>query len=474
MNVAVTGGVFIDNKGFEWCYRRQGVLAAVNEDLSQDDSDIEGFFKIEKICRYMPPWEAFCHPKCGFYQDFYQVRWGHPYSLMDYGQCECGCPDLVGATWEPDECLPSCLDRFRIQVKHTWHSEQLQQEMRRKRKLDSPPGSTAKRQSLRRDGEPLQKDLLRLSVGHDLVILASESLANIREGWPTRPEEYPPGFGVASPPGCCCGPGFENCDCMDDMRPQRKSETHKAWLEEPARTSAVQAAMDSFSQQSAFVRRHGNGRMLCYFETVEKYMYRSLQPQARAALDMASAIQQALKQICSNIPLQALASGSDAVFLPASAFAQESLDLMPLLVSATLEDGTALPAWLRVDAVSGQLSVAHAPSRFAEIRLKVKFQYAASVTSATDFICTISASVPHRGSATPWAKALPAVIDSFSPSKCAIHSQIRALIQERLLKVYDFRTRAPRDVSLKRCLDVLLRCLRMLRSASVANLTVKA
>merc|ERR1711865_410815 len=107
--------------------------------MSGSAAEIEGFFKIDKLCKYMPPWEAFCHPKCGYYQDFYQVQWSHPFSEIDYGQCENGCSDLIGATWEPDECLPACLDRFRVQAKRAWHTQQLELERPLKRALDTFP-----------------------------------------------------------------------------------------------------------------------------------------------------------------------------------------------------------------------------------------------------------------------------------------------------------------------------------------------
>merc|ERR1740117_1411778 len=107
---------------------------------------MEGYFKIGTICQYMPPWEAFCHPKCGYYQDFYQVRWSHPYSEVDYAQCENGCVDVLGSTWEPDECLPPCLDPLRIQAKRSWHAQQLEREGKKKREFETTGQVKVKRQ----------------------------------------------------------------------------------------------------------------------------------------------------------------------------------------------------------------------------------------------------------------------------------------------------------------------------------------
>lgn len=462
IDVSLTGATFIDNKGRESHYRRDHVLEGAKEEVGEDNL-VEGFFKIEKICRYMPPWEAFCHPKCGYYQDFYQVRWSHPYSEVDYSQCENGCADLVGSTWEPDECLPACLDRFRVQAKRNWHAEQLEREMQTKRLLEEPATPAVKKQCTRRDGEPLEKDLLCVKDGHDFIICAPETLATICKGWPTRPADYPAGFGVADPPGFC----WEGCNCMDDMRIQDRWETRKAWIEDSSRARAAKMAMDSFGQQKQFVKRRGDAD----FESVDKYMFRSSQPQALAALDLADVIQQAIKKICTIIPLQALCSDDEVVCLPAHAFIQENFDTRPLQTSGTLDSGAALPTWLMLDAFTGELRAKDPPTGFKEAKLRIKFQFAKAVE--TDFLCSLTASLPHMGVDTPWAKALPAVIERFSPSTCAIDSQIRAIIQESLLKVYDFRIGTSRDVSLKRSLDVLSRCLRMLRSASVANLTMK-
>merc|ERR1712060_178572 len=86
------------------------------------------FFKIRDITGYLPPWEAFCNEKCGFYQDFYQVRWEYPFSEVDYSRVENGCMATVGATWEPDECLPAHLDPLRLAAKRAWIKTQREKE----------------------------------------------------------------------------------------------------------------------------------------------------------------------------------------------------------------------------------------------------------------------------------------------------------------------------------------------------------
>lgn len=54
----------------------------------------------------------------------------------------------------------------------------------------------------RRDGEPLIQDMFRSAFGHDFVEKPEDAGSeSIRKGWPKTAEEYPKGYGVATPPG---------------------------------------------------------------------------------------------------------------------------------------------------------------------------------------------------------------------------------------------------------------------------------
>merc|ERR1712176_1164206 len=88
--------------------------------------------------------------------------------------------------------------------------------------------SGPKKAKLRRNGQPLDKDAIHHEQGHDLFNDKTDSLlpSHVRTGWPKKPEDYPPGYAVANPPGFC----WEACDCMDDQRLQKEWEVNKRWL----------------------------------------------------------------------------------------------------------------------------------------------------------------------------------------------------------------------------------------------------
>eukprot|EP00747_Dinoflagellata_sp_TGD_P031210 gnl/TRDRNA2_/TRDRNA2_135128_c0_seq2.p1 gnl/TRDRNA2_/TRDRNA2_135128_c0~~gnl/TRDRNA2_/TRDRNA2_135128_c0_seq2.p1 ORF type:complete len:576 (+),score=108.84 gnl/TRDRNA2_/TRDRNA2_135128_c0_seq2:62-1789(+) len=153
MGVAVTGSKYKDEAGKEWNFRRdlqevtQAVCQAEVEEAPGDN------FGVREVAGYLPPWEAFCHPRCGIYQDFYLIRWAARFAAVDYKDTENGAEE-PGATWEPDECLPPHLDGMRIAAKRRWLAKQTRKEedekekLLRKRKqgddrMQSPAGSTA-------------------------------------------------------------------------------------------------------------------------------------------------------------------------------------------------------------------------------------------------------------------------------------------------------------------------------------------
>merc|ERR1712203_351860 len=116
LNIAVTGAHFPDGDR-EWQYRREKLKTHDMSNVAEGE-DAGGYWRVKELVDYMPPWEAFLSDKCGFYQEFYQVHWSHPFSVIDYTSVENG--SCTGATWEPDECLPSDLDPLRIGAKKKW------------------------------------------------------------------------------------------------------------------------------------------------------------------------------------------------------------------------------------------------------------------------------------------------------------------------------------------------------------------
>lgn len=120
---AVTGPEFLTSDGKTSEYRRKIVP---KQDPAEGETK-DGWYKVKSLAGYLPPWEAFIHPKCGIYQDFYMVQWDSPDDQTDYRDTEFG-GDAVGTTWEPDECLPDELDNLRLRQKSSWLGQQRSKE----------------------------------------------------------------------------------------------------------------------------------------------------------------------------------------------------------------------------------------------------------------------------------------------------------------------------------------------------------
>ena len=124
---AITCSQFVDSEDCVWRYRRKN-LREKDKRSKQEGEDGGEYYRISAITAYLPPWEAFCHDKCGVYQDFYLVHWAEN---GDYTQVENGATGAASATWEPDECLPAHLDPLRLAAKRTWKKERKELEKRR-------------------------------------------------------------------------------------------------------------------------------------------------------------------------------------------------------------------------------------------------------------------------------------------------------------------------------------------------------
>lgn len=501
INLSVTGKNFIDQANMKWQYRRENVKGDDKAGLV-DGEDAHGYFKLKKVEDYLPPWQAFCHEKCGFYQDFYLVRWEYPFSEVDYSKVENGCPTTVGATWEPDECLPAHLDPLRILCKRNWIKRQREVEQKRvavKRPGPSPPagpdgakrlrsdGSVGTPEGLtpqtdgltpsavatpsnvvktkyRRDGKLLERDEFHLSIGHDFLPEVEANLAGIRSGWPKAPQDYPPGYRVANPPGFC----WEGCDCMDDQRPQRSWETHKAWLEEKGRTQNALAAIELFSRQTHFVRRRGQVSKMCFFETATDQL--GDQTHAKAALDLAGSIGRRIGEVLKVVPIHSIIAGhpGPVVAVQALAFLSEEHDAEPLRYEGSLMGGGALPAWLQLDEETGALQATH-HNLIQNLHLQVELFHSEGAVGKAECIIT-----PQRptGSKPPWIVATGNIIARFNNvDVCPIERGARAVLGERLSEIYDFNQRVPVEVSLGQWLKTTGLILRMLRSTAVAHIT---
>lgn len=506
LKVAVTGLKYIDGEGKEWNHRRENVQGEDATPIA-DGEDGEGLWKVKEITGYQPPWEAFHNDKCGFYQEFYQVKWDFPFSEVDYSSVENGCAEFNGATWEPDECLPAHLDPLRLKAKKDWIKARRERDAQRakkksteiatglkrksgespsepgansspgalKKEQSSSPGALRKEQSIdvpppakmakvSRDGKPLEQDLMFSRVGHDFRPDELETGAGkIRSGWPKRPEDYPKGFGVASPPGFCGA----TCDCMEDQRPQRSWEMRKDWLEESSRTKNAMAAIQTFSDQAKFVRRRGQVSKMFYFQTHEGSQHDTTF--ANAALAFASTLEKTMQTIlASGIPVSALEE-ADEVRIPARVFLQKDSDYQPLLHVGSVPGG-ALPSWLRVCSDTGRLSLVNQPaSSELPFEFAVSFHHTEGPTTET-CSCLLVAETA-TGLSAPWVKASVPIAQKFVDlQSCTLERGVRNGLLEHFKKLYDFHAKSPHVLSLGAWVSLVSRIAQLLRCAGGANL----
>ncbi|CAJ1396654.1 unnamed protein product [Effrenium voratum] len=452
---AVTGAKY-DLDDHQYNFRREKVNQDEPIPEATDEELAPGFWKIHDITGYMPPWEAFCHQKCGLYQDFYQVRWDRPFLEADYSRVENGCVGVPGATWEPDECLPPHLDALRVREKKLWAKKRKEQELlevankaaKRSRsdaslvdssspQADKPPPKMAR---YRRDGKLLIPDMFRSKIGHDFAPEAMDDRSsNIRVGWPRKAEEYPEGFGCAAPPGFCL-PG---CDCMDDQRPQKPWETVKNWLEDPQRSSEAQASIEHLSAQQRFVRRRGQDHT-----------------QTRAAYALAQEVELQIKTALKDVPLSALMDATDQVRIPAVAYLKSGEDYAP--VRFELSPTSTARAWATIGPEDGLLKCHVAPAT-RPATVQVELHYPEACSAVLNLLVTSS-------ERPAWRTGTAGVVAKFQDVQtCPLARNARIVLQEHLSKVYNFDLRAPKEVLFGQWLGCMELLLRMLRSLAMAN-----
>jgi len=486
---AVTGAQVEDSDGKTWDYRRDGLNDVDDFTLQEGDPKDNMNFPFKRLADYMPPWQAFCHPKCGFYQDFYLVEWQAPHEKIDYSKTENGGP-LPGTTWEPDQNMSACCDILRVKAKKAWIEKKKAEEKRedderkqqekaaaeKKRKLssgwDNALDRDIKKQKMaqfRRDGTPLEPDIFLFPLGHDFVPDAnkSEKFTNVRFGWPMKPEDYPPGHAVATPPGFC----FEGCDCMDDQRPQRGWETHKHWLEEAPRTANCKKALDSLLAQTEICRRRGTVSGRSYLETVstatlpnDKFI--------RGAAQFLQEVRLAVVTVCKQIPYSQLSVSARNVIIPCAALVKEDLEYLPLKLKAWPygKKGEALPSWLQVHPGTGEITSTRDKPITEDFVLHLEFEFPEG--KIMDEKCTLlHKDPPGVGRDSPWMKAIGPVIGKFNSGEVfRMEPSLRSICGEHLSELYDANEKSLRkDVNLADWTHVLLKVMRMLRASTMGK-----
>jgi len=470
-NTAFTGPNFIDDEGKEHEFRRE---YKGNNPVPTEGEEKDGYFKVMDIVGYLPPWEAFVHEKCGFYQDFYCVRWLE-HKDTDFSKTENGATEL-GCTWEPDECIPSQLDPMRLAAKQAWVTARREKDAQlRKRKSQSatptPPPRLIKKARKRRDGAPLEKDLLNPELGHDFVPdLPEFQHGEVRSRWPKHPKDYPPGYGAASPPGFCTN----SCDCMDDARAQQPWEVRKSWLEDANRSNAADQAIQHFSDQHSYVRRRGTVSKQHFFEALAIFGPGADHRAAKAAGDLAETIQNCIQETLANIPISELAQGQPPVHLPGRSYSPWKLsndpllcdlDYEPLRYKVTTNSGNMLPGWVSVHPVSGLITVHKQPPREA-LPLVLAFELISTegITSRSHFsiVAAPPDSVPRA-----WCKLTARVVEQYQAT--LQHAEVFREKQHFEL-AWDFSKGSPKELSLGPWLAMMARVLKMLRSAWGTNM----
>jgi len=137
-------------------------------------------------------------------------------------------------------------------------------------------------------------------------------------------------------------------------------------------------------------------------------------------------------------------------------------DYIPICIDATQKSGDELPDWIKLDRVSGQLSITSESAMSQDIQLQVEIKHWEGTVKT--FPCTIT--VEER---KPLIEALKPAIKEMNAAT-QLHARVRLLLEEHLGKIYDFKQQAMRPCSLGEFLQVLSVCQSMLRATTAAHL----
>merc|ERR1719382_35622 len=165
-----------------------------------------------------------------------------------------------------------------------------------------------------------------------------------------KPSDYPPGYGVADPPGFC----VVGCNCMDDARLQSAAEITKGWLKDPEHDKNAEACIDALDRDIEALGGRRRGRMYKQHHFEMSGNRSGNQLQSRAALELAGLVERAVADVVRQIPLHGLQDSP--VRIPAVAFLATDRDYEPIRA------GGVLPAWASCGRDDGRLSVTTPPA----------------------------------------------------------------------------------------------------------------
>lgn len=420
-------------------------------------------FEVESLQGFMPAWEAFVHPKCGLYQDFYLVHWAAPYDKQDFSQAENG-SDKPGCTWEPDQSLPWDLDQLRLGVRRQWCEQRRKREQELEKKYEEEKvqkAAAATAAAAKAAAEPPSKkrrfndecqckDVFAAnSTMHGFALYAQlKQESDIKNMWPKHPKDFPPGYGSAEPPGYCT-----NCNCMEDWHlGQLDPFANKAWIYDQERDTAVYKALDAFTAQMHIVSKRGAVSKKHYLEAVAG----PGQPPNQADAEMASLFSdgafEMLRHVAKNIPFYLFADPNDA---------KTRKSLVTALTPAFSHLGSTFGPqqyryveqydWMQIDPESGEIVLLKdiaAPR--ANIKLSIKLanyniQHPQMIAEMEDMDLVVDVSLRPQRVAAMLKSLFQTLNEQLNKITRVFRGRLHTLMADRLLPVFDSQTEQYKD-----------------------------
>eukprot|EP00930_Biecheleria_cincta_P068273 TRINITY_DN5551_c0_g1_i2.p1 TRINITY_DN5551_c0_g1~~TRINITY_DN5551_c0_g1_i2.p1 ORF type:complete len:631 (-),score=114.70 TRINITY_DN5551_c0_g1_i2:6-1898(-) len=465
LNAAVTGPLFPSWDGKEFYHRRTPLRKDPPAEVPGPPP--AGFYKVDRLLEYLPPWESFVNPRCGLYQDFYLVLWAGPQPKESYASWPNGCEAQPHATWEPDECLPDELDTMRVACKKRWLDAQREKEKTLSRQgSGEEEGSSGTKRSAEEaglpDGQPRPAkyfpDICERTVQHAFtsdVDIVLEDNSKIKSGWPKRIDEYPGGYSAVEPPGYC----MDACTCMEDWHLGELKDPSLSWLSNPVSDRVLASTTQMFRNNQDIHRERGTVSNQCYFEPplLSAEEIARLHEGGKRLLAFSKSIRTEMREAGSPLPLNAvMESGAEDIL---SSLLQAYLTVptgegsgpfQPLTFEK--QEG---PEWLSVQRSTGRVSVNRSMVREAKGEslplVLVLSRMADNNQVSPDLRVDLKLHVTHPAIPPKLETITGKLMDQFRQQKASFQTTLRELVQE----VYDFDERSLKSVSLAQWMRVM-------------------
>lgn len=479
---AVTGPHTIDAPGSCWSHRRK---ASEDKPTGKpaDVSNDNGWYRVGSIAAYLPPWEALIHPKCGYYQDFYMIVWGDQFATVDYSSMEFGVDGIPGATWEPEECIPSALDHLKMQAKKKWLEEEQKKQAQnsqqqvteagngiKRTRVAAPEGALKKARNFNPKGLKLLQDILGQAIGHSIDKEPLNPLErDIKAKWPKHVDDYPPGYRPCEPPGCCSA-----CDCMEDWHLGRLDDKGKSYLANHNRSAQSDRAVATLVM-SGCVRKRGTVTQRCYLESNQKPVGDVKIPQAQFnLLSAAEAIKSVAMQVAKSIPLMQLKEQTGGhVFRSLGTMCGHMIAANPSeehcgghgpYVPSRFVVKSGPKNWFSIDAASGEVSINEdeQPALLTKKVVPMKISLMADNNDEAQAVmleCGLNVAPPERGYLEQPTREVVTNIQKMPP-------YLRVYVEARVASIFDFPTNQVKTVPIGVWMRTASEAFLMLRAAA--------